>query len=308
MMKKYLCIGVIVISLLLQSTGLCSAEGTKEIQSMDSTKRINTTILDSVIKKKLEEEEKQKKELKKKELEDKIQKLKSELTADTYLKYIKDLNYYKKIYKNDEKLNIRNALLLFQSDHNMSLTGVWDEATKAMLINRLLSGTITYLDKIDKASTKGRWITVNKTTRVLTLYEGTKVMKKYPVAVGNPASLTKSGKFIINMKIVNPDWGGGGFAKPIKGGTPQNPLGSRWLGINRTDGSYGIHGTNSFYSIGKYISHGCIRMQNYCVEELYPLVPMKSPVWVGTEAELKAWGITQPAFTYNLETEDPKTN
>ncbi|WP_340147223.1 L,D-transpeptidase [Ruminiclostridium josui] len=66
--------------------------------------------------------------------------------------------------------------------------------------------------------------------------------------------------------------------------------------MNRTDGSYGIHGTNSFYSIGKYISHGCIRMSNYCVEELYPLVPMKAPVWVGSQTELKNWGITQPLF------------
>ena len=98
------------------------------------------------------------------------------------------------------------------------------------------------------------------------------------------------------MKIVNPDWGGGGFSKPIKGGVPENPLGSRWLGINRTDGSYGIHGTNSLYSIGKYISHGCIRMQNYCVEELFPLVPLKANVWVGTQNELSNWGITQNPF------------
>nr|WP_278287455.1 L,D-transpeptidase [Ruminiclostridium josui] len=48
--------------------------------------------------------------------------------------------------------------------------------------------------------------------------------------------------------------------------------------------------------MGKYISHGCIRMSNYCVEELYPLVPMKAPVWVGSQTELKNWGITQPLF------------
>ena len=244
------------------------------------------------------EQEQLKKERDKLEGQDRRKKLNTELTSNTYLKYIKELGYYKAASK-DEKLNIRNAVLLFQSDHNMSLTGVWDNATKDMLINRLVSNVFSYADNITSAPTNGKWIAVNKTKRTLTLYEGKKVIKKYPVAVGNPHTLTKSGKFMINNKIIDPDWGGGGFAAPVKGGTPENPLGSRWLGINRTDGSYGIHGTNSFYSIGKSISHGCIRMQNYCVEELFPLVPMKAPVWVGTEAELKAWGITQNAFTAN---------
>ncbi len=245
-----------------------------------------------------EDQEQLHKEQEKLGSQDKKKKLSSELNSGTYLKYIKELGYYKAVFK-DQKLNTRNAVLLFQSDHNMSLTGVWDNATKEMLINRLLSKELTYADKISKAPTTGKWIAVNKTKRILTLYEGTKVLKKYPVAVGNPHTLTKSGKYFINNKIIDPDWGGGGFADPVKGGTPENPLGSRWLGINRTDGSYGIHGTNSFYSIGKFVSHGCIRMQNYMVEELFPLVPMKAPVWVGTQAELKNWGITQDSFTGN---------
>ncbi|QNU68768.1 L,D-transpeptidase family protein [Ruminiclostridium herbifermentans] len=237
-----------------------------------------------------------KKEQEKIDIQNKQNKLKTEITSKNYIDYLKKLGYYKNVYKNDEALNIRNTILLFQSNHNMTVTGTWDEATKQMLIKRLVSPTFTYLDTIKSAPTKGKWIVVNKTKKTLTLYEGTKVLKKYAVAVGNPASLTKSGKFIVNMKIENPDWGGGGFAKPVKSGLPENPLGSRWIGINRTDGSYGIHGTNSFYSIGKYISHGCIRMQNYCVEELFPLVPLKADVWVGTQDELIKWGVTQNPF------------
>ncbi len=230
-------------------------------------------------------------------IEAKRAQLQKDITATTYLKYIKDLGYYKKNSKTDEKLNIRDAILLFQSNHNMSVTGSYDEKTKQMLITRLLSSNFSFNDKVNKAPTDSTWIVVNKTTRVLTLYKGTTPIKKYAVAVGNPSSLTKSGKYKIVNKLINPDWGGGGFAKPVKGGIPQNPLGSRWIGINRTDGSYGIHGTNSFYSIGKYISHGCIRMQNYCVEELFPLVSVKSFVWVGTADELKKWGVVQNQFT-----------
>jgi lipoprotein-anchoring transpeptidase ErfK/SrfK len=297
MMRKFVILSTLIIALIFQSTSVCIANNTNSAvpNTMNSTNLIDTSVLDSV----LEIQKEQEAEQEKKEQQAKIEKLNKEITDKTYLSYIKELSYYKKVYTNDEKLNIRNALLLFQSNHNMSVTGSWDQATKEMLINRLVSKEFKFNDTINKVPSKGKWIAVNKTTRTLTLYEDSKVLKKYAVAVGNPASLTKSGKFIINMKIIDPDWGGGGFAKPVKGGSPKNPLGSRWLGINRTDGSYGIHGTNSFYSIGKYISHGCIRMSNYCVEELFPLVPMKAPVWVGTESELKTWGITQTTFTLN---------
>ncbi|HEY5585190.1 MAG TPA: L,D-transpeptidase family protein [Ruminiclostridium sp.] len=340
MVRKYLCVGTLVITLLLQSITVCSAASTISIGAQPSisiesstefdadaqvseqqmsqdefNKQKDQLLIDQGQLKNAQEQlqkdqeqlrkdqdilvkaqEQLKKELEKLDTQNKLKKLNSEVNSSTYLSYLKSLGYYQNIYKNDEKLNIRNTLLLFQSNHNMSVTGTWDDATKTMLINRLLSKSFTYLDVVKKAPTKGRWIAINKTKRTLTLYEDTKVLKKYPVAVGNPSSLTKSGKFIINMKLIDPDWGGGGIGKPVKGGIPQNPLGSRWIGINRTDGSYGMHGTNSLYSIGTYASHGCIRMQNYCVEELFPLIPMKSNVWVGTGDELKNWGITQNAF------------
>ena len=44
----------------------------------------------------------------------------------------------------------------------------------------------------------------------------------------------------------------------IPGGTPENPLKARWLGI--FDGA-GIHGTDDVGSIGTAASHGCIRMR-----------------------------------------------
>jgi lipoprotein-anchoring transpeptidase ErfK/SrfK len=363
MVRKYLCVGTLIFTLLLQSATASIAESnkSKEFQltkSIQSATQYSTDVKDSTLELQTNEEEfnflleqlkkdqeqlkidqeqlkKTQAQLKKiqeqlnisleefmsaqqqlKKNQDQLRidqeqlkkdqdmlavqnsfkKLNLDINSNTYLSYLKKLGYYKKIYKNDEKLNIRNTLLLFQSDHNMSVTGKWDNSTKAVLINRLVSSDFTYLDTVKEAPTNSKWIVINKTKRILTLYEDTKVIKKYAVAVGNPSSLTKSGKFIITSKLIDPDWGGGGFAKPVKGGIPQNPLGSRWLGINRTDGSYGIHGTNSFYSIGTYASHGCIRMQNYCVEELFPLVPMKANVWVGTQTELKKWGITQNTF------------
>jgi L,D-transpeptidase YbiS len=42
-----------------------------------------------------------------------------------------------------------------------------------------------------------------------------------------------------------------------------------------------IHGTNDEKSIGRPASHGCVRLHNRSVVELYDLVPVGTPVWIG---------------------------
>ena len=70
------------------------------------------------------------------------------------------------------------------------------------------------------------------------------------------------GVFRINGKHAN--WGTG--------------FGTRFLSIDCPWGKYGIHGTNRPGSIGWNASHGCIRMLNRDVEELYPLVQIGTKV------------------------------
>jgi len=43
----------------------------------------------------------------------------------------------------------------------------------------------------------------------------------------------------------------------------------------------GIHGTDQTWSIGHAVSHGCVRMTIADVEQLYPLVPIGTPIYVG---------------------------
>jgi lipoprotein-anchoring transpeptidase ErfK/SrfK len=45
-------------------------------------------------------------------------------------------------------------------------------------------------------------------------------------------------------------------------------------------GEYAIHGTNRPSSIGGFVSHGCIRMYNSDIRELYALVAVGTPVIV----------------------------
>lgn len=147
---------------------------------------------------------------------------------------------------------------------------------------------------------EGNFIVINKDSNTLYHLNGRELVKNYPVATGKNTKFTPEGKFTIVNKLINPAWGGAGRSKPIKGGDPSNPLGTRWMGLSLGGGRiYGIHGNSDKNSIGRYISLGCIRMFNEDVEELYDLIEIGTPVWIGTEEKLKELGII---FGYNTVT------
>ncbi|WP_438434055.1 L,D-transpeptidase family protein [Gorillibacterium sp. sgz500922] len=81
-------------------------------------------------------------------------------------------------------------------------------------------------------------------------------LKKYPISLGKPRTPTPTGDYVVVNKHKN--WGSG--------------FGTRWIGLNVPWGTYGIHGTNRPDSIGHDASHGCVRMLNRHVEELYEYV------------------------------------
>ena len=62
----------------------------------------------------------------------------------------------------------------------------------------------------------------------------------------------------------------------VPAGSPENILGSRWLGISEP--GYGIHGTTEPETIGTYQTKGCIRMRNADVEELFVIIPTGADV------------------------------
>lgn len=119
----------------------------------------------------------------------------------------------------------------------------------------------------DKAARPARRIVVSIPDRKLALLEGDRVVKVYQTAVGAPKSPSPVGNFTIVTQIPEPTWYTKGRVVPPG---KANPLGTRWLGLSRK--GYGIHGTNAPRSIGRNASHGCIRMRNADVEELFALV------------------------------------
>lgn len=127
----------------------------------------------------------------------------------------------------------------------------------------------------------GRWIRIDKSANQLRLYENGRVMREYPVATGRSTAQTPEGTFTVVFKTWNPEWRNPETGKTVPGGSPDNPLGTRWIGFNAGDPrgrTYGIHGTREPKSIGHHVSHGCIRMQIADVEELYDLTPLGTKV------------------------------
>lgn len=105
-------------------------------------------------------------------------------------------------------------------------------------------------------------IIINVAKRNLEVYNDAQLYKTYRIAVGKSETPTPIGEWNVVWKDYN--WGTG--------------FGTRWMGLNVPWGIYGIHGTNKPWSIGQFASHGCIRMRNKDVEELFEWVPIGTPV------------------------------
>ncbi|MEA2287136.1 MAG: hypothetical protein QOJ21_3179 [Solirubrobacteraceae bacterium] len=125
---------------------------------------------------------------------------------------------------------------------------------------------------------------VNRGSFKLTLYKGLKPSKTYSIAVGQVGLETPAGLYHIQNKAVNPawnvpnsDWAGDLAGTVVPGGSPENPLKARWMGIFA---GAGIHGTDAINSIGTAASHGCIRMRIPDVIDLYDRVPVGAPVYI----------------------------
>jgi lipoprotein-anchoring transpeptidase ErfK/SrfK len=118
-----------------------------------------------------------------------------------------------------------------------------------------------------EAWSQDRRVIVSIPDRKLAVVEGDRVVKVFETAVGAPNSPSPEGTFTIINQIEDPTWYTKGKVVPAG---KANPLGTRWMGLSKK--GYGIHGTNVPSSIGHNASHGCIRMRNHDVEELFKIL------------------------------------
>ncbi|KYZ78136.1 hypothetical protein AXX12_00910 [Anaerosporomusa subterranea] len=126
----------------------------------------------------------------------------------------------------------------------------WDELELAAIPNQPMEapkGKVSIVIKIP--------------ARLLELHNDGKIYKQYRVAVGKGDTPSPIGEWVVAWKSYR-----------------DGVFGTRYLALNVPWGGYGIHGTNQPWSIGHFASHGCIRMRNKDVEELFQWVPIGTPV------------------------------
>jgi len=129
-------------------------------------------------------------------------------------------------------------------------------------------------------------IVVRTGERALYYFVGPGEAIRYPVGVGR-AGMQWSGTAFIDGKYVQPAWSPPDSIRKdyrslppvVPGGSPQNPMGAAAMTLSG-GGQYAIHGTNNEASIGHFVSHGCIRMHNADIEDLYSRVSVGTRVVV----------------------------
>jgi lipoprotein-anchoring transpeptidase ErfK/SrfK len=141
-----------------------------------------------------------------------------------------------------------------------------------------------------------RHLVLQRRQRRLLVLEAGEVIRTYSVAVGMPGWETPLGRFeVLNMQK-NPVW-----EHPAKGTRigpgPANPLGSRWIGFQKDCAGRrgysgdqvldlqgclmtGFHGTPHRWTVGRAVSHGCVRLHDESVQELFELVEVGTSVTV----------------------------
>ena len=135
--------------------------------------------------------------------------------------------------------------------------------TKRILLFLLLIIIIICTKMISAwASEPGKYeILIDVEMSELYLFENKKYIKTYPCSAGKSATPSPVGTWTIVSKG---KWGEG--------------FGGHWMGLDVPWGTFGIHGTKHSGLIGRNRSHGCIRMENSKVSELYEMLPIGTKV------------------------------
>lgn len=144
----------------------------------------------------------------------------------------------------------------------------------------------TQAQSVETSNQHRRKVVVSVPHRKLALIEDGKVRKVFPVAIGAQQTPSPTGSFAVKTLVVKPTYYHPGKVIPAGAG---NPLGTRWIGLS-TKG-YGIHGTNVESSIGKAASHGCIRMHQKDLEELFASMQVGDQVEIRGEADSETTAI-----------------
>lgn len=189
----------------------------------------------------------------------------------------------------DEDVNTSFAPTPGSSEAKSKMKGLYYQDIKEMLGERFHMD-VRYLEKLNKGKTykAGETITVvntrtplkstitrvvaDKAAKTLFAYNGDKLVATYPTTVGSDSTPSPHGTYKIVNKVKMP------WYKATVGEDkdkqvymlppgPNNPVGVVWMGLSKP--SYGLHGSPVPEGISRQASHGCIRLTNWDVLEVY---------------------------------------
>lgn len=172
---------------------------------------------------------------------------------------LKELGFYRGLIDGIFDEEVQYAVRDFQIDNGLKPDGIVQDYLWIRLGDKEVS--LSSIEKAEPPQGEVRIVIDTFRLRLIVLNDN-EPFKVFPIAIGRSSTPTPIGNFKVVHKAVN--WGTG--------------FGTRWLGLNVPWGIYGIHGTNKPWSIGRMASHGCIRMHNRDVEQLYPWVKYNTEV------------------------------
>ncbi len=155
------------------------------------------------------------------------------------------------------------------------LSGSWLGVISSIAGN----GHVGWIPAADASLSRVNWeLKVSIAARRLTVLRSGRTLERYPVAVGQPAAPTPTGRFGVTDRLNTGDPGGpyGCCILALSAKAP-HPI-QDWSGGNRI----AIHSTPETSTIGKPVSHGCLRLTLAQGRWLLNHVPLGTPTLISS--------------------------
>ncbi|HEX2068576.1 MAG TPA: L,D-transpeptidase, partial [Actinomycetota bacterium] len=155
------------------------------------------------------------------------------------------------------------------------VTGPAGDVWLKVLLPMRPNGTSGFVPLVDVSLSKTMYrLKVIRSKFQVNFYEGCEKVKTFKAGIGTGQTPTPVGEFYLQAlyKLPNPNTVYGTYAYALSG---YSDVIRNW----KYGGIIGLHGTNDPKgSIGRYVSHGCIRMRNVDIESLVPRLPLGTPI------------------------------
>jgi hypothetical protein len=117
-------------------------------------------------------------------------------------------------------------------------------------------------------------IVISLSKRRLRLYRSGRLVLQTTAGIGATATPTPVGRYFVNERYALSSADGPFGPDALGISAHSDALQHVWV----EQGPIAVHGTNEPWTIGQAASHGCIRLDNQVMRQLFPLAPAGTPV------------------------------